>query len=207
MRSGKASWNKHDMIILGNKVWTFFAQNEFLRKEMEKVRGVFRCSTTAKSRKFERGKGIILTQAMVQSYPVKLLCTVPETSITNRSPFAHYANEIPDAIKSNYPPYNKCTNKHEDLNICSMVAEESIDRWKIEAINYSRISGSPLCDCWRKTIILLLLQSLLRTIRRNWDALSVSCIYFSSRFLIEQPTRSPYVLALAFSSCFFHARI
>ena len=42
----------------------------------------------------ECGAGVILTQAMVPSYPVKLLCTVPETSITNLS-FPRRSPKIP----------------------------------------------------------------------------------------------------------------
>lgn len=69
------------------------------------------------SRKCERGKSVILTRAMVPSYPVKLLSTVPETSITTLAPFTAFKALSPVAIKSNYHPYNKCTNKHRDLDV------------------------------------------------------------------------------------------
>lgn len=71
-------------------------------------------------RKCERGKTVILTRAMVPSYPVKLLSTVPETSITTLAPFTGSTALSPVAIKSNYRPYNKCRNKHGDLDVHSV---------------------------------------------------------------------------------------
>lgn len=98
----------------------------------------------AASRKCGCGKSVILIRAMVPSYPVKLLSTVPETSITTLTPFPLSTALSPVAIKSNYRPYNKCTNKHGDLDVRCTLEEESIERWKMEAINYSRISVGAL---------------------------------------------------------------
>lgn len=91
-----------------------------------------------------RGKSVILTRAMVPSYPVKLLSTVPETSITKLTPPPPSAAGGPIAIKSDCRAYNKCTNKHGDLDVQCTPEEESIERWKMEAINYSRISAGLL---------------------------------------------------------------